>query len=465
MFTLFSADIPVGKDGAWAVGPYFKDLFSAFIADTRGNFAMMMSGAVMLIMVGVGAAIDFNGMSSKQTKYQALADMAVLAAAASGEDAPGLLRQIAQDVVAENNLSGDTLTTNLSITESNTIRVVVTGEYEMAVMNLFGYNAANVNALAEAPPKGLSKINLAMVLDTTASMEGSRISTLQTAADDMVESLSGGAPGDVMISIVPFGRYVRIDTANDGQPWLEVQPTQEHCWDKLDQAASEAIGTCADPTDESDEMVCTNPVYYEHCEDIEWYGCMGSRAEPWHKRDYFGGTKLQAFAGGGSCQSEILPLTSDLTAVETAIANLYTEDETYIPAGLTWGWRSLNPEMPFTEANTADKHERKNALLLMTDGQNTRSYGGTQPIFNGVFHWEGDQADADSLTAELCASIKNDDIVIYTVAFEVTDADTINLLRNCATDANKFFDADDDIALEEAFGDIGDELAQVRLSK
>jgi len=130
-----------------------------------------------------------------------------------------------------------------------------------------------------------------------------------------------------------------------------------------------------------------------------------------------------------------------------------------------WGWRTLTPDAPLTEANTADKNERKSALLLMTDGNNTRSHGGENDTFNGIFHWNSDQADADATTSEICTKVKEDNIVIYTVAFEVDDAATLTLLQSCATDSGKFFNAGDAIALEDAFGAIGHELAEVRLSK
>jgi hypothetical protein len=373
------------------------------------------------------------------------------------------LLQIARDTIDENNFIGDSLTTNLVITPDNTIRVVVTGQYKMSLMGMFGYNSTDVSVLAEAPPKGAAKLNLALVLDTTGSMSGSKITTLKSAADELVDSLTTGDPGEVMISVVPFARYVKIPMSYEGSTWLEVEPLHEHCWDKLDEDAS--VGCVVDPDDEDGDLTCATEVYYEHCEDLSWYGCVGSRAEPWDTRDYYGGVQLQGFAGGGSCHSELLPMTTNVADVKATIAALETEEETFIPQGLMWGWRTLTPDEPLTEANVADYAERKHVLLLMSDGMNTRSYGGTNETFNGVFHWEDDTADADADTAAICSSIKDDDIIIYSVAFEVTDADTIDMLRNCATDPSKFFDADDDIELETAFSDIGEELAQVRLSR
>ena len=48
-----------------------------------------------------------------------------------------------------------------------------------------------------------------------------------------------------------------------------------------------------------------------------------------------------------SCGSEILDLTTNLTDVEAHIDSLSASGNTYIPAGLIWGWRMLDPDLPY----------------------------------------------------------------------------------------------------------------------
>lgn len=424
---------------------------------------MMFGATALLVLALVGFAVDYNGITASKVKYQAMADAAVLMAAGSGVQDEAELQALAEQVVAAHNYESETLITDLSILEDNTLRVEVSAQKQLAIMSMFGAPTPTVRVGSESPPKGDVKLNLALVLDVTGSMEGTKITTLKSAATTLVDDLDTGEPGDVMISVVPFSRYMKIPTSYLGSPWLEVEPTSEHCWNRLDEDAS--TGCEVDVDDEDGDMECDVEVYYEVCEILSWNGCMGSRAEPWDKRDYYGGTRLQGFAGGGSCHSELQTLSSNFDTVRSVIAGLDTREDTFIPSGLMWGWRTLSEDMPFTQANTADKNERKSAMLLMSDGQNTRSYGGTNATFNGVFHWNSDTDDANADTAEICANIKNDGIIIYSVAFEVTDPDTIAMMRNCATDPGKFFDAADTAALEIAFADVGKDLAQIRLSK
>ena len=102
----------------------------------------------------------------------------------------------------------------------------------------------------------------------------------------------------------------------------------------------------------------------------------------------------------------------------------------------------------------------------MTDGANTQSIA-DQPNqfgFNGLYHWQNDVEDANTVTSTLCENIKNENILIYSIAFDVTDAHTNNLLRNCANKPSQFYSAANASELSLAFQNIGEELAAVRLS-
>ena len=440
-------------------------MLKSYLENTGGNMATIFAVSIFVILAGVGAAVDIGQMQSRHSDYQNYADMAVLAAASSGEQELAALNSIAKDVVDGNNFSGKTIETKLTVLENNYLHVEVTSSYQMIFMSAFGQGDKTIIASAEAPPKGgLGKVNMALVLDVTESMSGPKIDALKTAADKLVDDLGqGSASGDLMFSVVPFATFVELPTSLAGQPWLELQPAGEDCWNVLDEANSVNCRQMGSGEDAYTE--CDSYAYTEVCEFREWEGCMGSRAEPWNGRARYGVSQLQGFTSDDWCHSTMLPLTSNLANVKANISSLSTGQDTYIPAGLVWGWRSLMPEAPLTEANVADQNERANVLLLMTDGENSRSLGGTSGTFNGTYHWESEINKADQLTRTLCSRIKGSEIIVYTIAFEVVDAATKNLLRNCASDASKFFDASNTAQLNAAFDGIGTDLARVRLSK
>lgn len=443
-------------------------MLKRYIKDQSGQFAIMFAIAATMLLALTGIVIDGSSMQSTKSRNQSLADAAVLAAAISGEDDLSKLKKIAEKSVESMTGGNKDYEVEVIILADNTLKVIVTKPYKAMIYSGFG-EPIDIKAAAEAPPKGQNKLNIALVLDVTDSMSGPKLSTLKVAANDLVEVFESSDPAEVppvQFSVIPFARYIRLPVSMAVEPWLEVEPPNYTCWDKLDLAASQAAGVCVVSSEEGEDYSCTNPVYYEHCEVITWSGCVTSRVTPWHTKPEVGPERIPGFAGGGGCDTEILPLTDDLSDVKNKIANLNTGDETYIPSGLMWGWRSLKPEAPLTEANTADYSERSHVMILMTDGENSRSYGGDKGNgFKGVFHWEQNMVDANNLTAGACADIKFDGIEIYTVAFEVSDATTLNMLRTCASHPNKFFDASNAALLKSAFETIGDELAQVRLSR
>ena len=180
---------------------------------------------------------------------------------------------------------------------------------------------------------------------------------------------------------------------------------------------------------------------------------------------------MQGLAGHASCGShynELKPLSAEIDSVKSDLAELQTYGDTYLPAGLVWGWRTLDSNAPFTETKSDKKDEVNNVLLLMTDGSNTTTLNGTKEGFDGIYHWqnvysETQTNDANEITEELCTSIKAEDIQIVTIAFEVTDATTKTLLKTCASSGSDFYDATDTSELKAAFSKIGSGLMDVRL--
>ena len=76
------------------------------------------------------------------------------------------------------------------------------------------------------------------------------------------------------------------------------------------------------------------------------------------------------------------------------------------------------------------------------------------------------QGDATDQAAELCTNMKKHGITVYAVGFELvkgSSAETV--LKACASDNSKYFDADSGSELEQAFRDIAIQLSTLYLSK
>ena len=55
--------------------------------------------------------------------------------------------------------------------------------------------------------------------------------------------------------------------------------------------------------------------------------------------------------------------------------------------------------------------------------------------------------------------------MIYTVAFNITDTTTINMLKNCASDPDMAFQSTGTTELLAAFEAIGDDISLLRIAK
>jgi Mg-chelatase subunit ChlD len=189
----------------------------------------------------------------------------------------------------------------------------------------------------------------------------------------------------------------------------------------------------------------------------KWDGCVGSRMFPLNLSDL--GYNLVRAPGvmNVNCPPQLTELTPSRPKVLKAIAELSTSGNTYIPAGLTWGWATLSSGTPFSEPNN-DKRKTQDYLILMTDGANTMS-----PTYPKHDDWNSSLSD--DLTAALCTNIKASGILVFTISFDVNSAILRNQLRICASSPDKYFEATNLIQLNQAFNGITSQVTQMRLSK
>ena len=132
----------------------------------------------------------------------------------------------------------------------------------------------------------------------------------------------------------------------------------------------------------------------------------------------------------------------------TAISNMKALGATSIMSGLGWGLRVLSPTEPFTEGRSYTDEDNTKIVVLMTDGENTYYpnstfvkswYGAYGYIWKGHLGTTSTStstivAKENARTAAACVNIKAAGIKVYTLAFNVTDSTTLNMLKTCASD-------------------------------
>lgn len=451
-------------------------MFKKYLLNTSGNFGIMFALFATVLLMGAGVAVDIAGVTKHKTQIQSYADLGVLAASASDLKKEKQIKKLVKKTIKGNNTYGYKLTTNVTF-EDKHIQVHVSTQYQTALMGIFGKKEIRVEAISEAPQKEDIPINIALVLDTTDSMEGAKLVSMQTAVGKLITSFKT-MENDLKVAVVPFSDYVNVGMSNRGVKWMDVPadtstPVTPDCYERQDSVCSGGTtpvtevrykdGTPYDYTYNQCNGWSNDGAPYNYCpapytEDVTWSGCAGSRDSNNHKEPRYKKNPIPGIMNE-TCGEEVLPLTDNMHDVESKIAALTTDGNTYVPAGLIWGWRMLDSKNPFNDLSNKEA-KRQRALVLMTDGKNTLSLN--QPKHNG-----GDEAAANALTSELCELIKLENIQIYSVAYKFGggDAKAKSIIRECATQPGMFFDANNQSELESAFENIGRSLFTVRLTR
>lgn len=178
------------------------------------------------------------------------------------------------------------------------------------------------------------------------------------------------------------------------------------------------------------------------------------------------------------CESEpITPLTNNKRTITSALNDMSAYGLTNIHEGTMWGWRTLSAKAPFSQGvpdNTENNHK---IIVLMTDGANT--HRGANSENKSIYSPYGFARNArlrppthstsalvemmDERTQRACRNAKNAGIIVYTIGFELHDGETRNLLKNCASDKNKAYIADNGSELIATFDNIAKELSALRI--
>lgn len=405
----------------------FNHTAAHYSKDTSGNVALLFAISTFFIVGLLAMAVDLSNSYSAKQRLQDTSDaIALLAAKDKSLDTPAKLEVAAQAlydatypgqkgiriVIEDIRRDGDAVT----IVSKNNVDTYFGGVFNKSDLDV-GVTSTAVFSKAS--------LDVALVLDTTGSMGQSvngrrggpsKMKGLKTAANGLINTFDNLDNTDLRLSVVPFAQYINVGKINSKAGWLD----------------------------------------FANADQQSWKGCVGSRLNGNDESPTERGGAIPALPGQ-YCANEILPLTSNMASARRSINGLKPRGWTYIPSGITWGWRTLEGELPKKVAEAPAKDDHKRVMVIMTDGENTRSK-------SGLTHEGENLNNANRKTARLCESVKNDDIEIYTIAYALDDKFTKNLMRKCASSTANFFDAGTAADLEKAFEEIGRNLEVLRVS-
>lgn len=496
-----------------------------FARDNRGNVALLFGLSIVPIVLAVGLAADYGRALTVRERMADAADASALAIGSWTGLTQAQLKVKAQQYF-DANYSTSAIGTAGALHVSfpgDDIVVQVSGNVPTTFLKLANIDSIDVGASSTVTKKQ-RKIELALVLDTTGSMDSSgKMDALKSAAKNMVQTMFKGSTDDIKIAVVPFSGAVNIGSANKDSGWIDkgTYPNmsdiakEDHDFDRgessftlLDDLRNTSWSGCVRERGGSYELSDDPPVssvrdslfapYFapdepdsDHSDWGAWYnnsyiddGDCGT-----NKKNDRTSERCQAFTGkywrgrpsgdgpSYNCPPSVVqPLTNVQSTVETAIKNLSPKGSTVIPAGLLWGWRVLSPGEPYSQGSQYNSDKWVKALVLLTDGENSvngGSNGHNKSVYNAFGYankghlgstsgWNAN-ATLDDKTLAVCSSIKAKGIQLYTIGFKVND-NTKEMLRKCATEPDMAYVSPTNAQLASIFDSIAQGLSELRIA-
>lgn len=452
-----------------------------FLKNTSGNITITVGLLVVPLMLAAGAAVDYSQFARKNSSMQNVTDSAALAVARDLQESTQEEIEAKVNKFLKANLDPaqyeeiNKVTVTIPASKEN-VTVAVNSNHPTKIMRIAGIKKLDytresvVNA-----PTGDAEVML--VLDTTGSMSlDGKIDALRVSATQFVEDVleANTIRERVKVGIVPFNNYVNVGLDNRNAPWMDV-PNDSTVTETTTLRDIISSSGCVETTHTNAEGVqfntttCSTVDYgpdYETQVTNEniWDGCAGSRSYPDNLNDANFGSPVPGLLNA-RCPNRITQLTNDKTKLNAEIAALSASGSTYIPAGLTWGFRALSSKEPFGDGVSYAEAEAKSVqkiIILMSDGENQSSLDD----FDKSRHTGTNLVQANQYTREVCNNIKEEGIKIFTIGFgNSIPMTTVDLLKECSTDGANYYNANDGVALTAAFSSITTQLSNLYLSK
>ena len=422
-----------------------------FGSDDTGSVAVIFAFLLLTLCLFIGAAVDFGSAMRAKTVMQGAGDAAVLAAATHLKTFPSDMAtaETKARAVYLANRQGQDFTIN-----DEDVRFKLTRERDGALMaeafadgsvpthftKVVHMNKLPVSSYSAARIERMN-VEMALVVDVTGSMAGSKLSTLKDAAKGLVDDViwDDQSVWQSRIALIPYSYAVNISDLPGPIPTIFPDPPHTSDWRLQPGCVSERT----DGGRYSDTLASVNRVY----------------------------------SGNTNCAvPPAQSLSNNTTTLKTNIDGFSARGATATHVGAAWGFYALSPTWAARFGHTVNPYTDKDTakyLVIMSDGDNTVQFcGAGRPDRNSIGVSNGGTnaskkatctgTNADTQLREICGSAKGEGIEVITVGFQVSNA-ARNLLTQCAS-PKSYYDAKSNAELRQAFREIASRVNKLHLS-
>jgi Flp pilus assembly protein TadG len=456
-----------------------------FRFDQRGNVAIVWALMATLLMLSVGAAVDVGRWLHARDQTVAAVDAALLAggrALQTNASDEGAAIAAAQQFYTQNTATrlpvvSDTITfavgnDGISMVANGTA-YIQTLFLQIASIDKLPLVAEGQQPIARAQlavtggnDSQIQSLEISVMLDVTGSMAGQKLQDLKDSASDLINIvlLDGLNNLPVKVGIVPFSEDIRLPNTT---------------------AINKARGTSNLPSTKTittgHGRSQTTTYYLSDCVVERAGNQKYTDAAPASGQYVMAHYTTSSSGGKGVCtvpsSAAIAPLTSDKSSLLTIVSNLKAAGGTAGHLGTAWAWYLLSPNWAsLWPSSTPAPYGTtvKKIAILMTDGEYNTQYDSNGISVNQNSYPTCPSAANDCSTTQaraLCAAMKQQGIVIYTIGFQLGGNQTAtDTLSQCATapakptDPVQFYNVTSGVQLQQAFHDIALKLTSLYLS-
>ena len=479
-----------------------------FVRDRRGNVAIIFALSLIPILLAVGSAIDLSRAYIVKSRLGEALDHAALAVGSNHYLTQAQMTVIANDYFNANYPAGELGAPgalNLTFTPTS-VTISAQATLSTTFMALAGMSTMTVASLSEVSLDQQS-LEVALVLDNTGSMgSGGRLNSLKYAAKTFIDLLyvNPQTSAKIKVSLVPFSGSVNIGTGN--MSWMDTTAQSSihgqnftghtNIFTLYNQITNRSWNGCVEarpsPLDVNDTPPGSGdtkwvPYFWPDEPDTGppyWYSYAADhvggtpQARQKYPGKYNGLTITGSYDPSLGCRIQpITPLSNNKTTLKASIDAMTAHGTTVIPIGLAWGWRTISPGEPFSSGKAYSDQANTKAVILLTDGENDiaaianhnksaySGYGYIGVGRLGTTNHAAAMTELNNRTQTVCNNIKAKNILIYTITFHANTNTIKNLMRGCASDAQKYFESPVNSDLEDIFKEIAKDLLNIRISK
>lgn len=441
----------------------------ALSGDSKGNFALLTAVATPVLLMGVGLGVNVVQSYHLKSSLQHALDAAITSTA----------RDLTTGKIAEK----DAKSAVMAFLDANTDpRFATTATYTLDSLNvdaaaktvsasvsanvslgfpLFSVLAPRVSVDSAALYSDKA-VEVAMMLDLTGSMKGSKIADLKTAATNAVTTLLGSqnaAKPRVRIALVPYANSVNLGALAAKSVFVEKVA-----------ADRQRTGGNGDPI-----FVSSGGARVDNCATerpgAHQYTDVGPDVSMVH-RDYLLSGYANYYSTTTCPSTAIMPLTADGAALKKTISSFVAEGGTAGHIGVQWSWYMLSEKWGDTvgaASRPASPDPKKVAkyAILMTDGEFNLSYfdvNDKKQAYNDL----GKKATRDAAKT-LCKAMRDAGIEIFTVGFMLQEPNAKATMKDCASPdsgwVRHYFEAATGKELDSAFQEISSNIEALVLTK